>query len=94
MHFPMVYDVLYPLIFAYNNKKFSDDYYFALMDNGVLKKDNERFDKEVQVWREARQVLGVEEVRKNMKVGEFKDLVLKHLDRFDDGGIVREWLGL
>ena len=90
-----MFNVLGPLLFAHifgENEGFSCEYYHALMEKGILKKDNERFDKENQVWLEARKVLGEDVVGRNLKLGEFKDLVSKYLDRFDNGGIVREWL--
>lgn len=97
MYFPIVYSVFYPLLFKYvfgnDEEDFSADYYWALMENGILKKDKERFDKEHKAWLEAREVLGENVVAKDLKVGEFKDLVLKHLDKFDNEGSVRElWL--
>ena len=70
---------------------FEYNYYVAL-EKGILKKVNERFDREREVWLEARGILGDDKVGKNMKLGEFKDLVSKNINRFDDGGIVREWL--
>jgi len=62
------------------------------MKYGILKKDNERFDREEQVWLESRGILGDDKVRRNMTLGEFKDLVSKNINRFDDGRNVREWL--
>jgi len=91
---PITFSVLYPL-FAFvfgEDTNFSVEYYNALMEKGILKKDNERFGRENRAWFEARQVLGDNEVGRNLNLGEFKDLVSKHLDRFDDGGSVREWL--
>jgi hypothetical protein len=96
---PVMFSALYPLLFAHifgedetgENENFSDQYYYALMEKGILKKDNERFDKEKQVWLEARKVLGEDVVGWNLSLGEFKDLVSKYLDRFD-GGIVCEWM--
>ncbi|KAF8964239.1 hypothetical protein BDZ97DRAFT_1660637 [Flammula alnicola] len=95
MEFPSMYSSVYPLLFTHvfgEDENFSTDYYWALMENGILKKDKERFDEESKAWLEARKVLGDDEVSKNLKIGEFKDLVSKHLDRFDDEGSVREWL--
>jgi len=62
------------------------------MENGILKKDNERFDREKRAWLEAQQILGDDLIGQNLKLSEFKDLVSKHLDRFDNGGSVCEWL--
>jgi len=95
MDFPITSSVLYPRLFAHvfgENNGFSVEYYDALMKNGILKKDNQRFDKEEQVWLEARQILGDDKVGQNMTLGEFKDLVSKYINKFDDGGNVREWL--
>jgi hypothetical protein len=95
MNFPVSSSVLYPCLFAHvfgENDDFSVKYYDALMKNGILKKNNERFDREEQVWLEARGILGGDKVGQNMTLGEFKDLVSKSINRFDDGGNVREWL--
>ena len=95
MDLPITSSVLYPRLFAHvfgENNGFSVEYYDALMKNGILKKDNERFDREEQVWLEARGILGDDKVRQNMTLGEFKDLVSKNINRFDDGGNVGEWL--
>ena len=95
MDLPITSSVLYPRLFAHvfgENNGFSVKYYDALMKNGILKKDNERFDREEQVWLEAQGIWGDDKVRQNMTLGEFKDLVSKNINRFDDGGNVGEWL--
>ena len=44
------------------------------------------------MWLEARKVLGDDVVGSDLKVAEFKSLVSKHLDKFDNEGSVQEWL--
>ncbi|KIM43525.1 hypothetical protein M413DRAFT_25879 [Hebeloma cylindrosporum] len=88
-------DTAYTLFFAHvfgHFKNFIGGYCSALMDNGILKKDEERFDMETNAWLEAREVLGDDEVGKDLKLGEFKDLVSKHLDKFNVEGGVCKWL--
>ncbi|KAF9067664.1 hypothetical protein BDP27DRAFT_1296029 [Rhodocollybia butyracea] len=95
MCFPGMYPAVYPLFFAHvfgDDEDFSTDYYWALMENGILNRDKQRFDRETEVWLEARKVLGEEAVGRNLTRKEFKELVLKCLERFDDGGGVRRWL--
>ncbi|KAF8910906.1 hypothetical protein CPB84DRAFT_1812458 [Gymnopilus junonius] len=90
LFYQIVYDpdmstALYPLIFAYiysDDEEFSLDYYSAW----------ERFEKESKIWLEACQVLGEGVVGSKIKTSEFKDLVVKHLDSFDEEGNVRAWL--
>jgi hypothetical protein len=89
---------LYPHLFAYafgddsDETGFKNEYYRALMNQGMLKKDKQRFEMENSVWLEARRILGDDAVDRKLTMGEFKNLVLKHLDRFDEGTIVRKWL--
>lgn len=93
--FPIMCEELYPALFAHifgEDKDFHGDYMFALTYNGILRETWEQFEKENAVWLEAREVLGDDMVRADLNVGEFKDLVSKHLGRFTDGGLVREWL--
>ena len=92
---PITFSALYFLLFTHifgENEGFSGQYYRALTEKSILKQDNERFEKENRVWLEVRKVLGEDVVGRNLWLGEFKDLVSKYLDRFDDGGIVREWM--
>ncbi|KIM43576.1 hypothetical protein M413DRAFT_443503 [Hebeloma cylindrosporum] len=88
-------DTVYPLLFAHvfgDYDNFIGEYCGALMDQGILKKDEERFDKERNAWLEAREVLGEDEVSAHLNIGEFKDLVSKHLDKFNVEGSVCKWL--
>ncbi|KAF8161981.1 hypothetical protein BJ912DRAFT_1069101 [Pholiota molesta] len=96
MQFPMfVGDYLYPHLFTYvfgDDADFSTDYDWALT-KGILKKVRERFDKENTAWLEAQDILGVDVVGDNPNMNEFKELVSKHLDKFEkEGSVVREWL--
>ncbi|KAJ3992631.1 hypothetical protein F5050DRAFT_1787536 [Lentinula boryana] len=94
MYFPGMYSSVYPLLFAYvfgDDEDFSTDYYWALMENGILKRDQKRFEQEREVWLEACQVLGEEVVGVNMTRTEFRDLVSKSRERFDKEGSVCRW---
>ncbi|KIM47410.1 hypothetical protein M413DRAFT_199512 [Hebeloma cylindrosporum] len=90
--FSFLYPALFAHVFGEYNEDFSHQYYTALRQKGILKKDTERFNEEHRVWHEAQKVLGEDLVGHDLKLCEFKDLVSKYLDRFDDGGIVREWM--
>jgi hypothetical protein len=88
MEFPDMYSSVYPLLFTHvsgEDENLSADYYWALMENGILKIHKEQFAMENKVWLEARAVLGNDEVSEGLKVGEFKDLVSEHLDWLGDG---------
>ncbi|KAE9396562.1 hypothetical protein BT96DRAFT_1021270 [Gymnopus androsaceus JB14] len=98
MYYPALRSVFYPLLWAHvfgnePEENFSDDYYFAL-ENGILCKDWQRFDRETEVWLEACHVLGEEvgSTTPSLTRKEFKDLVVKYLDRFNEEGSVRRWL--
>jgi hypothetical protein len=95
MQFPMFSNQLYPHFFTYvfgDDEDFSTDYDYALT-KGILKKVRERFDKENEAWLEAREILGIDVVGDDPDNNEFKELVLKHLVKFDkEGSVVREWL--
>jgi len=95
IYFPYTYSVTYPQLFRHvfgDDDEISGDYYYAMMEEGILRKDKERFDKENKVWLEARKVLGDDVVGRDLKIAEFKSLVSKHLDKFDNEGSVQEWL--
>jgi hypothetical protein len=52
-----MFSELYPRLFAHifgESESFSVEYYCALVENGILKKDNEQFGRKRQVWLEAR----------------------------------------
>jgi hypothetical protein len=96
MQFPTMYSSVYPLLFAHvfgadEEETFSTDYYWALMEKGILRKDKERFDMEHSVWLEAKEVLD-EAVSKEMSATEFRDIILKNRDKFVEGGRVLTWL--
>ena len=98
MQFPDMYGPVYPLLFAHvfgddEDATFSTDYYWALMEKGILRKDKERFDMENGVWLEAREVFGEDGVSRDMNATEFRDMILKNRDKFEEGGSVFAWLG-
>ena len=95
--YPLSYSVLYDQLFAHvfgdnAQEEFSADYYWALMDNGLLKKRVQRLDTERDVRHEALDILGEGLVVRNLSRSTFKDLVMTYHDRFAEGGKVREWL--
>ena len=94
MHDPFAYSELYPQLFAlvFGEDDFSGDYYWALMTNGLLKKETQQFIHETDVWNDALETLGVDLVRRDMSRTEFQNLVAEHSGRFTVGGRVREWL--
>jgi hypothetical protein len=63
-----------------------------MMEEGILRKDKERFDKENKVWLEARKVLGDDVVDRDLSRSPSSSLVSKRLDKFDNEGSVQEWL--
>ena len=90
-----MYDPLFPLLVKHvfgEHGDFSYSNFDALLDNGILKKEFTRFNREAEAFLEARRVLGEEKVKMQIKLVEFKDLVVKDLDRFSEGSVVREWL--
>jgi hypothetical protein len=94
--------VLYPKLFEfiYGEKEdledeqctFSADYYAALMDRGVLRKETQKFEKETKVWREALETLGNQQITRRMSRSHFVAVVRDHLEQFVEGGVVCEWL--
>jgi len=95
LQYPDMFSALYPQLFAYvygEERDFSVDYYWALMENGMLRKEAQQFVKEMEVWKEAFEVLGRELVLRNMSREEFGTVVRKYVEQFSEGGSVREWL--
>ena len=92
---PYMYSALYPQLFAHvygEEPGFSVDYYWALLENGMLRKEAQQFEKETEVWKEAFETLGEEFVSRSMSREEFNTVVRKHVEQFSEGGSVREWL--
>ena len=92
-----MYGSVYPLLFAQvfgvgEDGTFSGDYYWALMEEGFLSKERERFDMEHRVWLEAREVISEDEVSRDMITTEFRDMILKNRGKFEEGGRVFAWL--
>ena len=89
--------VLYPQLFAHiygedGEDVFSMEYSTALTEKGFLKKMDQQFVAETEVWQEVFEMLGEELVSRDMSRTEFRILVEKHVDRFPEGGLVRDWL--
>jgi len=85
---------IYPQLFAnvYGEEDgFSANYYCALMEKGILRRDARPFEKECDVWSEALKALGDALVSRNMSREDFMDVVRKHIDQFRAGTLVREW---
>jgi hypothetical protein len=75
-----MFSVMYPELFAYvygGERGFSADYYWALMENGLLRKEAQQFDKETGVWKEASETLGEELVSRTLSREEFCTVVRK-----------------
>jgi len=92
-----MYSVFYPQLFDYifgdnADEEFSVDYYIALMEKGLLRKETEQFDREARVRQEAVEVLGDELVHLHLNRVDFKALVLENEDRFPVDGLLRSWL--
>ena len=95
LQYPSMFSVLYPQLFAYvygEDRYFSADYYGALMENGILRKEAQQFEKETEVWKEASKTLGDELVSRRMSREDFGTIVRKNAERFLEGGLVLEWL--
>jgi aminoglycoside phosphotransferase (APT) family kinase protein len=95
IQFPYMFPAIYPQLWAYvygEECDFSANYYGALMENGILRKEAGQFEKETEVWKEAFKTLGDELVSRSMSREEFRTVVRKHGERFLEGGLVREWL--
>jgi hypothetical protein len=98
MQYPAMYNSFYPLLFAHvfgadedEDELFSTDYYWALMEKGILRKDEERFDMENRVWLQAREVLGEDGLNGDMNATEFRDMILKDYDKFEEEVYLRSW---
>ena len=95
MQSEIMYSELYPQLFAHiygDDEDFSTEYYWALLEKGILKKVAQQFRAETEVRNEVLNTLGSELVSKNMRRTEFRVVVQNNLDRFPEGGLVREWL--
>jgi hypothetical protein len=62
------------------------------MQHGVLRKEARQFEMESEVRSEAVKVLGEELVSRNITREEFGIVARNHIDRFPEGGLMREWL--
>jgi hypothetical protein len=92
---PIMFTGLYPHLFAYiygEDEAFETEYYRSLMKHGILKKEALQFKAETKVWKEVLNTLGSEVVSKKMSRTEFRIVVLNYIDRFPEGGLVKEWL--
>jgi len=95
------YSEMYPRLFSYVfgadeedvdiADAFSTSYYWALMEHGILKKYQGRFEKERAAWLEARETLGEDVVSVGLKLTEFRDVLSKHVDKLKAGGRALEW---
>jgi hypothetical protein len=95
LQYPDMFSALYPQLFEYvygGEHDFSTDYYWALTENGILRKEAQQFDKETEVWKEAFETLGEELVSRSISREEFGAVVRKYVERFSDGGLVSKWL--
>jgi hypothetical protein len=95
IQFPGLFSQIYPQLFSYvygEDKNFSTDYYWALMEHGILRKESQEFEMEAEVWSEALKTLGNELVARNMGRKEFYIVVQNHSDEFPEGGLVKDWL--
>jgi hypothetical protein len=95
IQFPHMFSAIYPQLWAYvygEECDFSADFYGALMENGILRKEARQFEKETEMWKEAFKTLGDELVSRTMSRDEFGTVVRKYVERFPEGGLVREWL--
>ena len=89
----VMFSEFYPQLFAHvfgEEEIFSVHYYLAL-ESGILRKEAEQFEKESEVWKEALNALGDGLVSKEMRREDFIVVVRKHIDRFPEEGLVREW---
>ncbi|KAL6310265.1 hypothetical protein BKA93DRAFT_906697 [Sparassis latifolia] len=100
LQFPgLIRDVIYPQLFAHvfgivedEEEKFQTEYYWALLEKGILKKLTSQFRRETEVWHEAMNILGADVVPKNLRRDQFRAVILEHADQFDVDGQVRQWL--
>jgi hypothetical protein len=92
-----LFSAFYPQLFAYvygEERDFSADYYGALMENRILRKKARQFEKETDVWKELLETLGDKLVSRSLSREEFGAVVRKYVERFPEGGLVREWLAI
>jgi len=95
MQSQIMFSELYPQLFVHifgKDESFSAEYYWALIEKGILKKEAQQFKAETEVWNEAFNTLGSEFVSNNMSRTEFRIVVENHMDQFPKGGLVRDWL--
>lgn len=95
IQYPIYSTVLYPLLFANvygEDEDLSTDYYWGLMEHGLLKKQTKRFKTEEEVWNEVSRLLGDEVAGENFTRETLKDFVLKNRSRFPVGSKVLEWV--
>ena len=94
MQSQIMFSGLYPQLFTHiygEDEDFSMEYYWALIEEGILKKKREQFKAETEVWKEVFNLLGSEFVSKDMSRTEFRIIVQNHLDQFPRGELVRDW---
>ena len=95
MEYEIMFSEVYPQLFAHiygEDEDFSTEYYWALIEEGILKQEAQQFRAETEVWEKVLDTLGSEFVSKNMSRTEFRIVVQNHVDRFPKGGLVRDWL--
>ncbi|KIM89456.1 hypothetical protein PILCRDRAFT_95266 [Piloderma croceum F 1598] len=87
---PIVFTELYPQLFelVFGAEDFSGDYYWALMTNGLLRKETQQFIHETELWNDVSETLGEDLVRRDMSRVEFQTLVAEHRNRFPVEGRV------
>ncbi|EJC99876.1 uncharacterized protein FOMMEDRAFT_170389 [Fomitiporia mediterranea MF3/22] len=91
----LMFNTLYPQLYSYvfgDEDGFSTDYYWALCEHGILRREIKRFENEVEVWKEAKEVLRDEIGEQIFTRTEFRKFARQHEARFPDGGKVQEWL--
>ena len=68
--FPAIYTQLFVYVYE-EEPDFSADYYLALMENRILRKEAQQFEKETEVWKEALKTLDDEFVSRSTTREEF-----------------------
>jgi hypothetical protein len=97
IQFPGMFSEVYPQLFAYihgDDEDFSTDYYWALMEHGILRKERREFERNAEVWSEALETLGSQIISRNMGRKEFCTIVQNHSEKFSEGGLVKNWLAV
>jgi hypothetical protein len=95
IQYPGMFPAIYPQLFAHiygEDRDFATDYYWSLMEHGILRREALQFGKETEVRNEVFKLLGDKLVSRDMSKEDFSTLVRKYFDRFPEGGLVREWL--